>query len=55
VAKNDSDLGDQVAAFGHAHEFADIMWYPSQRKVVYRVDDRVPFNISIFRRTTGLP
>ncbi|KAL5160773.1 putative L-gulonolactone oxidase 6 [Glycine soja] len=46
VAKNDSDLGDQVAAFGHAHEFADIMWYPSQRKVVYRVDDRVPFNTS---------
>ncbi|KAG5100763.1 hypothetical protein AAZX31_16G018200 [Glycine max] len=46
VAKNDSDLGDQVAAFGHAHEFADITWYPSQRKAVYRVDDRVPFNTS---------
>ncbi|TKY64137.1 L-gulonolactone oxidase 6 [Spatholobus suberectus] len=46
LVKNDSDLGDQVAAFGHAHEFADITWYPSQRKAVYRVDDRVPINTS---------
>ncbi|KAK7389752.1 hypothetical protein VNO78_25045 [Psophocarpus tetragonolobus] len=44
VSKNDSDLGDQVGGFGHAHEFADITWYPSQRKVVYRVDDRVPID-----------
>lgn len=46
VAKNDSDLGDQVAAFGRAHEFGDITWYPSQHKAVYRVDDRVPINAS---------
>ncbi|CAJ1950521.1 unnamed protein product [Sphenostylis stenocarpa] len=46
VAKDDSDLGEQVASFGHAHEFADITWYPSQHKAVYRVDDRVPNNTS---------
>ncbi|XP_027337358.1 probable L-gulonolactone oxidase 6 [Abrus precatorius] len=46
LAKDDSDLGEQVAGFGHAHEFADITWYPSQHKVVYRVDDRVPTNTS---------
>ncbi|KAL5572196.1 hypothetical protein UlMin_021793 [Ulmus minor] len=44
--KNDSDLGDEVARFGKEHEFADIQWYPSQRKAIYRVDDRVPFNTS---------
>ncbi|KAL5572197.1 hypothetical protein UlMin_021794 [Ulmus minor] len=42
--KNDSDLGDQVGSFGKKHEFADILWYPSQGKAVYRVDDRVPSN-----------
>ena len=46
VEKDDSDLGDQAAAFGDAHEFGDILWYPSQRKVLYRVDDRVPTNTS---------
>jgi len=46
VAKNDSDLGEQVASFGYAHEFGDITWYPSQRRAVYRVDDRVPINAS---------
>ncbi|KAL2336260.1 hypothetical protein Fmac_010706 [Flemingia macrophylla] len=46
VAKDDSDLGEEVGGFGHAHEFADITWYPSQRKAVYRVDDRVPMNTS---------
>ena len=46
LTKDDSDLGDKVASFGHEHEFADITWYPSQHKVVYRVDDRVPTNTS---------
>ncbi|WJX85764.1 putative L-gulonolactone oxidase 6 [Trifolium repens] len=28
------------------HEFADVSWYPSQQKVVYRIDDRVLVNTS---------
>lgn len=46
VVKSDVDLGDQVASFGRQHEFADISWYPSQGKAVYRVDDRVSSNTS---------
>lgn len=46
VEKNDSDLGDQAVSFGNQHEFADIFWYPSQRKAVYRIDDRVSLNTS---------
>ncbi|OVA04725.1 FAD linked oxidase [Macleaya cordata] len=46
TTKNDSDLVVQAGSFGKEHEFADITWYPSQRKVVYRVDDRVPSNVS---------
>ncbi|KAJ8550942.1 hypothetical protein K7X08_000312 [Anisodus acutangulus] len=42
--RNDSNLGDEAATFGRQHEFADFTWYPSQRKVVYRIDDRVPAN-----------
>ncbi|KAI4364505.1 hypothetical protein MLD38_020586 [Melastoma candidum] len=38
---NDTDLGDQVITFGRKHEFADIFWYPSQQKAIYRLDDRV--------------
>ncbi|PSS26246.1 L-gulonolactone oxidase like [Actinidia chinensis var. chinensis] len=44
--KSDLDLGDQVASFGNQHEFADLTWYPSQREVVYRTDDRVSSNTS---------
>ncbi|KAK4767450.1 hypothetical protein SAY86_015200 [Trapa natans] len=44
--RNDSNLGEEAAAFGKKHEFADITWYPSQRKAVYRIDDRVPLNTS---------
>ena len=44
LTKDDSDLGDKVASFGNEHEFADITWYPSQRKAVYRIDDRVNTN-----------
>ncbi|OAY48943.1 probable L-gulonolactone oxidase 6 [Manihot esculenta] len=46
VVKNDLDLGDEAASFGRQHEFADITWYPSQHKAVYRVDDRISSNIS---------
>lgn len=46
VAKNDSDLGEEVGDFGYEHEFGDITWYPSQQRAVYRVDDRVPINAS---------
>ncbi|XP_027352166.1 probable L-gulonolactone oxidase 6 isoform X1 [Abrus precatorius] len=46
LTKSDSDLGDEAAAFGREHEFADIIWYPNQHKAVYRVDDRVPINTS---------
>ncbi|KAI6668895.1 hypothetical protein NL676_003780 [Syzygium grande] len=44
--KGDSDLGEQAAIFGNQHEFADIMWYPSQQKAVYRIDNRVNLNAS---------
>ena len=44
--KDDSDLSDQVATFGRQHEFADITWYPSQNRVVYRLDDRVSSDVS---------
>ncbi|KAF3341903.1 L-gulonolactone oxidase 2 [Carex littledalei] len=46
VTRNDSDLADQAISFGQQHEFADITWFPGQRKVVYRKDDRVSVNIS---------
>ncbi|XP_054785009.1 probable L-gulonolactone oxidase 6 [Prosopis cineraria] len=41
VMKNDSDLGEKVIRFGKEHEFGDVMWFPAQKKAVYRVDDRV--------------
>ncbi|CAI9096798.1 OLC1v1033013C1 [Oldenlandia corymbosa var. corymbosa] len=46
MEKNDSGLGDEALTFGKDHEFADFSWFPSQKKVVYRLDDRVPTNIS---------
>ncbi|TYJ04891.1 hypothetical protein E1A91_A12G125400v1 [Gossypium mustelinum] len=46
VRKDDTDLGDEAVTFGKLHEFADIFWYPSQRKAIYRIDDRVPINVS---------
>eukprot|EP00253_Pinus_taeda_P005806 PITA_05806 len=44
VVKDDSDLESMIVQFGLEHEFGDVIWYPAQRKVVYRVDDRVPVN-----------
>ncbi|CAA0410226.1 FAD-binding domain PCMH-type [Arabidopsis suecica] len=46
VMRNDSDFGDQAVSFGERHEFADFLWLPSQGKVVYRMDGRVPLNTS---------
>lgn len=46
TTKNDSDLGDEAVKFGKQHEFADFTWYPSQKRVIYRTDDRVPTNSS---------
>nr|XP_027100594.1 probable L-gulonolactone oxidase 6 [Coffea arabica] len=44
LEKDDSDLGAQISTFGNQHEFADFTWFPSQKKVLYRIDDRVPYN-----------
>ncbi|KAG8391992.1 hypothetical protein BUALT_Bualt01G0245300 [Buddleja alternifolia] len=46
TAKNDSNFGDEVIRFGRLHEFADFTWYPSQKRVIYRIDDRVSSNTS---------
>ncbi|XP_049354269.1 probable L-gulonolactone oxidase 6 [Solanum verrucosum] len=40
--RDDSNLGEDAVTFGRQHEFADFTWYQSQRKVIYRIDDRVP-------------
>ncbi|KAI3719262.1 hypothetical protein L6452_20157 [Arctium lappa] len=39
-------FANQVTTFGRQHEFADITWYLSQKRVVYRIDDRVSSNVS---------
>ncbi|XP_019448857.1 PREDICTED: probable L-gulonolactone oxidase 6 isoform X2 [Lupinus angustifolius] len=44
LMKDDTDLGDEIISFGRKHEFGDVTWYPSQHKVAYRIDDRVPIN-----------
>lgn len=41
LERDDSDLEDQVAAWGGLHEFGDLAWQPGRGKVVYRQDDRV--------------
>ncbi|KAH9625767.1 hypothetical protein KSS87_013599 [Heliosperma pusillum] len=42
TTKSDSDLIDKALSFGYENEFGDMVWLPSQRKVVYRIDNRVP-------------
>lgn len=42
--RDDSNLGEDAATLGRQHEFADFTWYPSQHKVIYKIDDRVPAN-----------
>lgn len=46
LTRDDSDLSEDALSLGKQHEFADFTWYPSQQKVVYRMDDRVPSNTS---------
>ncbi|KAL1568984.1 putative L-gulonolactone oxidase 6 [Salvia divinorum] len=46
ITKNDSDLGEDAVGLGRKHEFADFTWFPSQKRVIYRLDDRVPTNSS---------
>nr|GMD81731.1 probable L-gulonolactone oxidase 6 [Ipomoea batatas] len=42
IGKDDANLGDEAIKFGSQHEFGDINWFPSEHRVLYRVDDRVP-------------
>lgn len=44
IQSDDFDLESRILLFGLEHEFADVTWYPAQRKAFYRVDDRVPVN-----------
>lgn len=44
--EDDSSFQDEFLDLAQKHEFADITWYPSQHKAVYRYDDRVPLNSS---------
>ncbi|XP_057871635.2 L-gulonolactone oxidase 5 [Cryptomeria japonica] len=46
VYKSDFNIENSIVKFGLEHEFADLTWYPSQYKVVYRVDDRLSINSS---------
>ncbi|EFJ06711.1 hypothetical protein SELMODRAFT_430460 [Selaginella moellendorffii] len=45
VGTSDVGLEDKIVAFGNEHEFGDVIWYPSKREAVYRIDDRVPVDI----------
>ncbi|KAH9625766.1 hypothetical protein KSS87_013598 [Heliosperma pusillum] len=42
TSKSDRDLIDKALTFGYEHEFGNMMWFPSQRHVIYRIDNRVP-------------
>ncbi|GLJ38529.1 hypothetical protein SUGI_0785160 [Cryptomeria japonica] len=46
VKMGEQELEERIAEFARLHEFGDVTWYPGQRKVVYRIDDRVPVNQS---------
>ncbi|KAI3933843.1 hypothetical protein MKX01_028169 [Papaver californicum] len=41
VGESDSNLATRATTFGEEHEFGDITWFPYQRTVLYRLDDRV--------------
>lgn len=44
VEDDDASLGEDATVFGSQHEFGDMAWFPSWRKVVKRIDDRVKTN-----------
>lgn len=44
VKRDDTDIAEKVAVWGGLHEFGDMVWFPGQRQVIYREDNRV--NIS---------
>ncbi|KAG9453118.1 hypothetical protein H6P81_006022 [Aristolochia fimbriata] len=46
TTRTDKDLSEKAPTFGDEHEFADLIWYPSQGKALYRIDDRVSSNTS---------
>eukprot|EP00253_Pinus_taeda_P000413 PITA_00413 len=41
IKKDDTYLEESILDFGRAHQFADLTWFPGQRAVIYRIDDRV--------------
>lgn len=43
---SDAQFEDEFVDHAKKHEFADITWYPSKHRAVYRYDDRVPLNVS---------
>uniref|UniRef100_A0A1J3HRH1 L-gulonolactone oxidase n=1 Tax=Noccaea caerulescens TaxID=107243 RepID=A0A1J3HRH1_NOCCA len=42
----DTDLVETIERHARRYEFADMTWYPSLGKLVYRMDERVSVNIS---------
>jgi len=40
--RDDDGLEDRVVEFARKYEFGDVRWYPSQHKVIYKMDTRVP-------------
>ncbi|EEE55207.1 hypothetical protein OsJ_03060 [Oryza sativa Japonica Group] len=42
--RDDFTFQDDFESQAANHEFAEITWYPSQHKAVYRIDDRMPLN-----------
>lgn len=43
---DDASFQDRLLDVARKHEFADLTWFPSQHKVAFRFDDRVPSNAS---------
>ncbi|RWW64665.1 hypothetical protein BHE74_00028084 [Ensete ventricosum] len=43
---HDDSFQDRLLDVARKHEFADLTWFPSQHKVAFRFDDRVPSNAS---------